>query len=774
MTIKKIILLLLAAIPIFVYAQKKPTISGYIADGKTGERLIGATIYNTTSGKGGITNNYGFFSLTGEKGNYNIEFTFIGFKKYKTTLELVSDTFLIIELEKGVEIDEVQVLARNLNHSNPELSGLSQTRISMQMIESTPVILGERDILKTLQFLPGIKQGAENTAGFNVRGGSGDQNLILLDGVPVYNVNHLLGFFSVFNTDAIKNVTLFKGGIPARYGGRLSSVLDISMKEGNLNESSGVFSISPVAGRFTYEAPIKKDTGAFIVSFRRTLFDIPMVAAEKLMGENGSFGYYFYDFNAKANWIFNQTSRLYLSIYTGKDNQFSKTNDGKNSKSSYTYNWGNFTSVLRWNKIISSKLFSNSSVYYSRFIHNELGKVKDENAKTIFKTSSELNDFCFKTDFDFFVAPVYSLRFGMNLSHLVFNPNIIQLKSSDSNIVFNEENKNHANQTDLYVENSFNFYRLKLNIGGRFSGYFTDSKSYLNINPRVSIGLLLFPSFSMSASYTEMNQNIHLLTNSSLGMPTDLWVASTNKVGPQKSKQASLGFSKRFKKSISFEVEGYYKTMENVVRFDEGVAFLNPNESNWDNNVLIGNGRAYGIEFLVQKQTGKFTGLISYTLSKSERKYNELNHGNWFPFKYDRRHDVSFLAEYKFKKIYNKTRSVSIGFTLQSGNNLSIPDTEYKGLLTPGRELGDYYIPWEVIRQTYDNPNNFKMPIFHHLDLGYNIVKDKNDGKTITWTFSIYNVYNRMNPWYYYKSDKKVKQVSLFPIVPSVAFKYAF
>ncbi len=774
MALKKIIVLLLAVVPIFVNAQKKLTISGYIVDGKTSERLIGATIYNTTSGKGAITNNYGFFSLSEEKGNYDIEFSFIGFKKFKTSLELDSDTFLIVELEKGIEIDEVHVLARNLNHSNPELSGLSRPRISMQMIESTPVILGEHDILKTLQFMPGIKQGAENTAGFNVRGGGSDQNLILLDGVPVYNVNHLLGFFSVFNTDAIKNVTLFKGGIPARYGGRLSSVLDIAMKEGNLNKSSGVFSISPVAGRFTYEAPIKKDTGAFIVSFRRTLFDIPMVAAEKLMGENGSLGYYFYDFNVKANWIFNPESRLYLSIYTGKDNQFSNSNDGKSSKSSYRYQWGNFTSVLRWNKILSSKLFSNSSVYYSRFNHTELGISKNENTKTVFKTTSELQDFCVQSDFDLYINPIYTMRFGGKLSHLIFNPNIIQVKDTDSEIIFNTQNKTRANQTQLYVENSLNFGMLKLNIGGRLSGYFIGNKNYIDFQPRFSTSLQLFPMFLISASYTKMVQNIHLLTNSSLGMPTDLWVASTDKVGPQKANQISFGFSKRFKKSISFEVEGYYKIMENVVRFNEGVAFINPNESRWDENVLIGNGRAYGIEFLVQKQIGKFTGLISYTLSKSERKYDDLNHGNWFPFKYDRRHDFSFLAEYKFNKSYKRTKSISLGFTLQSGNNLSIPDTEYKGLLLPGREIGDYYDPWEVIRQTYDNPNNFKMPTFHHLDLGYNIVTEKTESKTITWSFSIYNVYNRMNPWYYYKSDDKVKQVSLFPIIPSVGFKYTF
>lgn len=770
----KLIILLFLVVPFFVFGQEKHTISGYISDSKSGERIIGATVYNTATGKGTISNNYGFFSLTEEKGSSMLEFRFIGFQGFTSIIELSLDTFINIRLKRGVEIDEVRVIGRNLNRSNPELSSLSQPRISMQTIESAPVILGERDILKTLQFMPGIKQGAENSASFNVRGGSGDQNLILLDGVPVYNVNHLLGFFSVFNTDAIKNVNLYKAGIPARYGGRLSSVLDISMKEGNMKENGGVFSISPVAGRITYEGPIKKDTGAFIISFRRTLFDLPMLAIQKIADENGNFGYYFYDFNVKANWIFNPESRIYLSIYTGKDNQFSNTNEGKNSKSSYRYQWGNITSVLRWNKIFSSKLFSNSSVYYSRFNHNELGKAKDENNQTLFKTTTELQDFCLKSDFDFYATPGYTLRFGGKLSHLIFNPNIIQIKSSDSDVMFNDQNKTHANQTDFYVENTFDFGKLKLNIGGRFSGYFTGNKNYIDFQPRFSTNLQLFPSFSVSASYTKMVQNIHLLTNSSLGMPTDLWVASTEKIGPQKSQQLALGFSKKFNKGFTFGVEGYYKWMENVVRFDEGIAFTNPNESNWDENVLIGDGKAYGIEFLLQKELGKFTGLLSYTLSKSERIFSGLNNGNWFPFKHDRRHDVSFLAEYKFNKSYKRTKSLSVGFTLQSGNNISIPDTEYEGLLTPGRDYGDYHKPWEVIHQTYDNPNNFKMPIFHHLDIGYNIVTEKTESKTITWSFSVYNAYNRMNPWYYYKSKDKVKQVSMFPIIPSVGFKYTF
>jgi len=770
----KTLIIFIIAFPTLVYSQSKYTVSGYVTDAKSGEQLTGATIYNAVTGNGATTNNYGFFSLTLPEGNCTLEFRFLGFQHTIKTFDLKTDTLLPVALKKGVEIEEVQVTGHTNMRNNPELSGLNQPRITMRMIESAPVIMSETDVLKTLQFLPGIKQGAENTASFNVRGGSGDQNLILLDGVPVYNVNHLLGFFSVFNTDAIKNVNLIKGGIPARYGGRLSSVLDITMKEGNLNKSSGVVSISPIAGRFTFEAPIKRDTGAFIVSLRRTLFDLPWYAIQNIANSGNNFGYYFYDFNAKANWIFNPKSRIYISIYTGKDNQYSNTKEDNNTNSHFRYNWGNFTSVLRWNQVFSSKLFANTSVYYSHFYHNEIGKTEDEKTKNLFQTSSDLQDFSVQTDFDFYASPGYTLRFGGKISHLIFNPNIVQIKSVGTNIKFNDQNKGNASQADVYLENAFDLGKLKLNVGGRLSGYFTGNTNYLHFQPRISANVQLTRGLNMAASYTEMVQNIHLLTNSSLGMPTDLWVASTEKIGPQTAQQATFGFSKQIKNSYSFDIEGYYKWMENVVRFDEGASFTETKENNWENSVLVGEGLAYGIEMAARKEKGSFTGILSYTLSWSERRFDKLNHGNWFPDKYDRRHDVSALAEYSFKKKYKLQRSVSLGFTLQSGNNISLPDVEHEGMLTPGRDFASYPDEWEVIRQTYDNPNNFKMPVFHHLDLGYSSVKQKTDNKSITWTFSIYNVYNRMNPWYYYKSGDKVKQVSLFPIVPSVGFKYVF
>ncbi|WP_372935500.1 TonB-dependent receptor [Mariniphaga sediminis] len=772
---KRIIIFFLSIFPLWLNGQSKFTISGYITDSANGERLAGATVYNKSTGKGAAANAYGFFSLTEKEGLCNLSFRFVGFREYTVNLELKNDTFINIPLQKGIEIEEIEINAQRQVRGNPELSILNRQQVDMQMVESAPVILGEHDVLKTLQFMPGIKQGAENTAGYNVRGGSADQNLILLDGVPVYNVNHLMVFFSVFNTDAIKSAELIKGGIPARYGGRLSSVLDVTMKEGNLKESRGIFSISPVAGRITYESPIKMDTSAFIISLRRTFLDLPMVAFQKLNGDNYNFGYYFYDLNAKANWKFNPENRLYLSFYTGTDKLFHNTKESKKDKSSYNYSWGNFTTVLRWNKMFSPKLFSNLALYYSRFNHRQTGKTKSDDLHTLFKTMTLLDDISFKADFDYYFQPQYTLRFGAKASHLIFNPNIIQLKSKNSDVSFNEENRSNAKQVEMYLENAFSFGWLALNLGSRVSGYFTGEKSYIHFQPRLAANLYFSPSFSASASFTQMTQNMHLLTNSSLGMPTDLWVASTDKIGPQLSKQITVGLTYEPAPNYIFGIEGYYKIMNHVIRFDEGVAFLNPKESGWEENVLVGDGKAFGVEFLAEKQKGRLTGIFSYTLSRSERKFNELNQGNWFPFKYDRLHDISVLAEYRLNKRYNTSRSISVGFTLQSGNNLSMPDTEIEGMLLPGTDFAEHPIPWQKKRFTYSNPNNLKIPAFHHLDIGYNITKQKTDSKSITWSFSVYNVYNRMNPWYYYKNQSgQVKQVSVFPIIPSVAFKYVF
>ncbi len=773
LNMKKFVLFLLLAISFPAYAQKKAIINGYAESASDKERLTGATVL-AGSDLGVATNNYGFYSLTLPLGTYKLSCRFVGYKTIIKQIDLKNDTTINFQLPTGIELEEIEVKAKRTDEVSSQLSSLSFLNPAMEEIDRMPVILGERDVLKTLQFQPGIKSARESSAGFNVRGGSNDQNLILLDGVPVYNVNHLFGFFSVFNSDAIKSVSMYKGGIPARYGGRLSSVLDISMKEGNMQEPRGVFSISPVSARMTYEAPIKKDTAAFIVSLRRTLLDIPMFLYQAAIERDGNYGYYFYDFNAKTNWIINNRNRVYLSVYSGKDSQYSNDNrDGTNSK--FRYNWGNVTSVFRWNHIFSPKLFSNISAYYSRYQLENLGSTKSAKQKVVFHATSEMQDLALKADFDWYLSPSYTLRFGGKASRMAFAPNIVQMKGDDADITLNEEQKNNSFHVESFVENNLKTGIFSLNLGVRGVTYITGEKTYSYLKPRAALRVQPHTGFSATISYTKMTQFIHLLSNSSLGMPTDLWVASTDKVKPQESRQISAGIEQRFSKYV-FGVETYYKWMHDVIRFEEGAVFLSSQDTKWHKNISVGQGRAYGAEFMAKKVQGKLTGMLSYTLAWSERQFNEVNQGRWFPHKYDRRHDISLLGEYRILNNKHREKSISFGFTLQSGNNLSMPDVEYEGIYLPGASENTHGVPdWQQSKQSYDNPNNLKMPVFHHLDLGYNLKRKKQDGKTYTWSFSVYNVYNRMNPWYYYKNPGgQVKQISIFPVIPSVGFKYTF
>lgn len=769
---RKAILSILLLFPLIIIAQKKYTISGYAEDKLSGERLIGANVLVDQS-RGTASNKYGFYSLTLSAGNYSLTCRYIGYKSTAKEINLSSDTVINISLLPGLEIEEVKVTANTTVGTNTA-SSLNYFNPDMEEINKIPVILGEQDLLKAIQFLPGIKGGAENTTSYNVRGGSTDQNLILLDGVPVYNANHLFGFFSVFNSDAIKNVFLYKGGIPARYGGRLSSVLDINMKEGNMQQQHGVFSISPISARMTYETPLVKDKAACIVSFRRTMLDIPMLLYQKLIDLENTAGFTFYDFNAKTNWLINPKNRIYLSVYSGRDKQFSNDNQ-KGINNEYYYRWGNITSVLRWNHKLSPKLFFNTSAYYSQYNLTNLVLSETEEHYAKYRAKSSLNDLSITTDMDWFLSPTYTVRMGGKATVMNFAPNIVQTIDDDFETNRNYEEKNTARNLELFGENELTIKKIRVNIGLRAALYDTGKKNYVSIEPRLTLKYNTDNGFSGNMAFTKMSQFIHLLSNSSLGLPTDLWVGSTDLVAPQKSWQLSTGFEKRYL-NYSIGVEAYYKEMQDVIRFAEGAVFLSLQNKNWVENINIGQGKAYGAEFMVKKEKGLLTGMLSYTLAWSKRQFDQINGGEWFPFKYDRRHDISVLGEYQIFKSEWQEKSFTFGFTLQSGNKLSIPDVEYQGLPFPGME--DYMggIPrWTEGRQTYDNPNNLKMPLFHHLDLGYNTKRIKNNGKTHTWTFSIYNIYNRMNPWYYYKDTSgKVKRVSIFPIIPSIAYKYTF
>jgi len=767
------ILLPFLLLPTILFAQSHVTISGTISDINSGERLSGATVYSSVAKRGVSANAYGFFSIKLPKGLNTLQTSYVGYQTSSIKINLQKDSILNCKLKTSLNLEEVTVKGNTNRHSHPYLSTMNMMKLDMAKMADIPVILGERDLLKAIQYLPGIKGGAENTAGFNVRGGSSDQNLILLDGVPVYNVYHLMGFFSVFNGEAIKSAEIYKGGIPARYGGHLSSVLDVSMKEGNLKKQEGTFSISPVAGSFTMEGPIKKDTASYIISVRRTFIDLPLMLIQKIQKQPYIGGYYFYDINAKANWILNPKNRIYLSIYSGLDRNFFNGND-RNLKQSYHYQWGNTTTVLRWNSTLSNKLFSNTSLYFSNFNNTQQTKSSEDRSINLFKTSSKLNEWSFKSDYDYYLAPGNVVRFGGKLSQLSFSPDILQQRNDENEINSYQATKNQAFVSEAYMEDAIEWNHLNANVGLRAATYSIESKTYFSLEPRIALNWMLIPNLTMSASYMRNSQNLHLLTNSSLGLPTDLWVASTKKIAPQKADQISLGIEKHIGTNYTLGIEGYYKTMKNVTRFNEGAAFLSGRDRNWETNVSVGEGEAYGSEFMFRKENARLNWMLAYTLSWSNQRFNDINKGRWFPFKYDRRHDVSVLIDYKLKSKYTSERKISLAFVFQSGNHVTINDTETEGVMPPGFEY--YASPKEVdkfrVRQTYENPNNFKMPSFHHLDLNYSVKKYRSSGKGHEWSFSGYNIYNHLNPWVTYKKDGVAKQLSIFPFIPSVSYRY--
>lgn len=766
-------LIILSASICHVYSQNKVTVSGFIQNEKTSEMLIGASVIIKENNKGTTSNRYGFYSLTLFPGEYTISFGFVGYEQKSLKLKLLEDSTLNIQLKTDLKIDEVTVKGRSHNPDLLNSTEIGTNLIPLDVIKKTPVIAGENDVLKTLQFLPGIKQSQEGTAGINVRGGSPDQNQILLDGVPVYNTSHLFGFLSVFNSDALSHVKMYKGGIPARYGGRLSSVLDISMKEGNMKHPEGTFSISPIAGRITIEGPIKEDTASFILSGRRTFLDIPLRVALKATQPIQA-GYFFHDYTAKANWKINSKNRLYFSSYLGKDKYFMNYKE-KGTKTNFAYNWGNITSVFRMNSMLSPKLFSNTTVYYSNFYNKQKIRTKDEES-FLYDINSGLKDFSVGIDFDWYPNLNHAVKFGIKSSYQVFSPQIIKTKSTEIDTMYGKGIEHNALIASVFLEDDIILSsKLGFNYGIRGDLYKTGNKKYLNLQPRISVRYLATPKLSLKSSYTKMGQYLHLLSNSSYGLPTDLWVSSTENVRPQKAWQISAGVFFKPNKVYEFSVEGYFKGMDNVIHLHEGESFLDSRHESWEKMVITGQGSAYGLEFLFKKNIGKLTGWAGYSLSWSNRKFTELNNGRPFPYRYDKRHDLSVLGEYKLYDDGIDSKSFTFGFTFNTGSAVTIPDIKHQGLNILTDEGDNGYLglfDYLQTRITYDAPNNYRMPNFHHLDIGYHITRKLSNYRSQTWSFSVYNLYNRLNPWYYYNKGEKLIQVSLFPIIPSVSFTY--
>lgn len=788
-------------------AQKTYTISGYVQDLASGEKMIGANVFDPKSDKGTSTNTYGFYSLTLPKDSVYLAVSYIGYQTKYFKFFLDKDVTMNFELSEGQELETLEIVGEETKRIE-ETTQMGQMTIPVQQIKSLPALLGETDVLKALQLLPGVQSGGEGTSGLYVRGGSPDQNLILLDGVPVYNASHLFGFFSVFNADAIKNVTLTKGGFPARYGGRLSSVLEINMKEGNMKEFHGEGSIGTIFSKLTLEGPIIKDRTSFIVSARRTYIDIlasPIVQSGfRESGIDGDLDLYFYDLNLKINHKLTDKDRLYLSFYLGDDIFGIETTDegsDYSDKLSAGIDWGNITGAARWNRAWNSKLFSNTALTYSNYsLNNRVGfeTIYDTGSQIDttaagFKYQSGIKDYAFKTDFEYVPNPDHYVRFGAGIIHHTFSPgaaefNLQQDVFDFDTIVGNDQVKTY--ELSLYVEDDWDITpNLKANIGLHASAFSVDGKTYSSLQPRAGVRYLLPKDFALKGSFAMMTQYLHLLSNEGVGLPTDLWVPTTKNIIPEQSWQASLGIAKTFSKGIEFSIEGYYKDMKNLVSYKEGASFLDGvfggSGSNWEDQITQGIGRSYGLELFLQKKTGRTTGWIGYTLSYTDRQFDEINGGKRYPFKYDRRHDISIVLSHEFSEKW----SASAVWVYGTGNSITLPVSKHQPYVYTGGEpynLEPFQQYWDVTERASDK-NAYRMGDYHRLDISVEykksrmILKDRVKWES-TWAFGAYNAYSRANPFFVNRdrvfnggAPKEVfRQYSLFPIIPFVSYRFKF
>lgn len=785
-------LLFAATVPLIA---QKHTISGYISDSASGEMLIGANTFDFKTSSGTVSNTYGFFSLTLPQDSVYLTFSYIGYQPQTFAFALTEDVEMNVKLSSSVSLAVVEVTASKNGEPIEEQTQMSTVSIPMAQIKKLPAFLGETDILKALQLLPGVQSGGEGQSGLYVRGGSPDQNLILLDGVPVYNASHLFGFFSVFNADAIKDVTLIKGGFPARYGGRLSSVLDIKMKEGNMKKVKGSGSIGLISSKITLEGPIIKDKTSFLVSARRTYIDVlarPLIKqAFSQDGGSGQAGYFFYDLNAKVNHKFSDKDRLFFSFYSGRDKfYFDLTEKVEEDiyKQDIGFGWGNVTSAVRYNHVWGNRLFSNVTMTYSKYDFNTSGNNEDtyrDNTGEITTDGFNLNydsgieDYAVKVDFDFVPNPNHFVRFGANYINHEFDPGTFNVGFKEDEIEIDTtfgQTKVNANEFAFFVEDDFKIgSKLKINAGLHFSGFGIDGgKVYTSLQPRVGMRYLLPDQTSVKASFATMQQYVQFLTNENLSLPTDLWLPTTDRILPQSSWQVAAGFAKTFRGQYEISIEGYYKKMKNVVSYAEGASFINFGD--WQDSVAQGEGEAYGGEFLIRKKQGKLTGWIGYTLNWTWRQFEDINFGERYPYKYDRRHDLSIVGIYDF----SERVSLSGSWVYGSGNAYTLGEAVYSGSFPTG--AGQNTFSQSFFTQYYQDRNNQRTPAYHRFDIGINFTKQKRFWKR-TWSFGAYNLYNRANPFFLYLDSVRgdnggqrtvLKQISLFPIIPYFNWSFEF
>lgn len=750
------------------------TLSGAVRNGASGESLRAALIRVDALNLDTYSNNYGFYSLSLPPGTHVVKISFVGFDPLLDTLTITQDLKQDFNLTPSSNtIEEVVVSARsdNDNVTSPQMGNLN---FKMEELKNIPVVFGEKDILKTIQLMPGVASGGEGSSSFYVRGGSGDQNLILLDEATVYNASHLLGFFSTFNSDAVKDATLYKGGVPAQYGGRIASVLDISMLEGNSKQFTAEGGLGLIASRLKIEGPVVKDRGSFMLSGRRTYADMFLKLSKDETVKNSQL--YFYDLNAKMNFQINDRNRLYLSGYFGKDDL--------GYSDLFGFDWGNATATVRWNSVIHPKLFSNTTMVYSDFTYNV--DVNSDNSN--FVISSKIRNWNLKQDFSLYAANNHTLRFGLNVLHQQIMPASLAA-GSDSEV--NSIDIEHRNGIEAagYISHEWQpSDRLSLIYGLRFTdfmvmgpGTFYDydgegeptnersyasgiAKHYLNVEPRLSLAWILDSRQSIKASFNRMTQHLHQLTNTTASLPTDQYVLSSLNIRPQIADQVALGYFRNFQQNqYEFSVETYYKNMHHQIDFRNG-ADLQANKY-MEGDLLYGKGRAYGVEFLLRKNKGRLTGWLGYTLARSERQFDDINQGNWFAARQDRTHDVSAVGMYQL----NRSWTLGATFVFNTGHAITFPSGKYE---VDGSTM--FY---------YTERNGYRMPNYHRLDLSATYEPKKEQEKRFysSWSFGLYNVYNRKNAYIidfrenqHNSNITEAYKIALFGIIPSVTWNFKF
>lgn len=746
-------------------------LSGRISSMETGEVIQDAVIYSIEKKNAVRCNTYGFYSLNLPKGMNTLVVQAPGYKIDTISIHIPKDLILDIPLAVWTEVlDNFTITEKEslINHA------MGSFRISGKQVNKIPMVLSEPDILKALQMLPGVQGGADGTSGVHIRGGSPDQTLILIDGVTIYNINHLFGFFSIFNPDIIATADLYKSELPARFSGRLSSALDITMREGNTKKLSGGIQISPISTKIRLEGPLKKDTSSFIISYRRTWLDLLASLAQQ-MGNSGTKSYLgFSDATAKMNYKLNRNSQLFLSLYWGKD-AFGANSKSARDFNSYKLSWGNLTTAVRYQFIFPNSIFSQTSLSYTNYQSHfkNTSQVLDSRYSTLLK--STISDFNLKSDWSYHLHSDLKLSWGAVFTKHYFNPDLIRNSGDISGYknLSSDSTRTLVSDNQLHAEIEYTRGPLSLRAGVNFTEFSVNKKHYSIIQPRVSTKLAITPEFGLKAAYFRSGQYLHLLTNSSVGLPSDLWVPVTEKIAPQESHQLSLGTYSELNK-ITFSIEAYYKKMKNIIEFLGAGRGIDKPYGNWQEWITVGTGDSKGIELFIEKKDEYLDAFLSYSLSKTTRLFEQLNEGEPFPYKYDRRHVLNFFSEYRFKK----GRSLSLAFQYSTGSYITLASSQYSSRPTvletslTNSYAFNYFKNFDQI-EYLPKRNNYLMPANHHLDINYRVQKTTKKGIRI-WTFSIYNIYNRKNPFFIFIHDSKLKQFSLLPVLPSISYEYRF